>query len=159
MNLSFGCADLVIREVRCRALSGIKNGSCGRISPIQPFRLNKEALMKALAITAVLLSALLAQAPSSPQPAAAYTYQGTVQAVHPKTVSFDLVIGVGYALRVVHMRTSPVTQFESDGARLSLTDLKPGDIVRAECRMTATGLVADRVEKVEPSDSKQEPIQ
>jgi hypothetical protein len=31
--------------------------------------------------------------------------------------------------------------------------------VRAECRMTATGLVADRVEKVEPPDSKQEPTQ
>src|SRR6266508_979225 len=127
-------------------------------NPAVPIRLNKEALMKALAITAVLLSSLLAQAPSSPQPAA-YTYQGTVQAVQPKTASFDLVIGVGYALRVVRMRTSPVTQFESDGARFSLTDLKPGDIVRAECRMTATGLVADRVEKVEPSDSKQEPIQ
>ena len=110
--------------------------------------------MKALAITAVLLSALLAQAPKPP----AYTYQGTVQAVQPKTASFDLVIGVGYALRVIHMRTSPVTQFASAGAQLSLTDLKPGDIVRADCRMTATGLVADRVEKVEPSDSKQEPI-
>ena len=114
--------------------------------------------MKALAITVVLLSSLLAQAPSSPQ-AAAYTYQGTVQAVQPKTASFDLVIGVGYALRVVHMRTSPLTEFASDGARLSLTDLKPGDVVRVECRMTATGLVADRVEKVEPPDSKQEPTQ
>jgi hypothetical protein len=114
--------------------------------------------MKALAITAVLLSSLLTQAPSSPEPAA-YTYQGTVQAVQPKTASFDLVIGVGYALRVVHMRTSPVTQFGADGARLSLTDLKPGDIVRADCRMTADGLIADRVEKVEPPHSKQEPIQ
>jgi hypothetical protein len=114
--------------------------------------------MKALAITAVLLSSLLAQAPSSPQPAA-YTYQGTVQAVQPKTASFDLVVGVGYALRVVRMRTSPVTQFANNGVRLSLTDLKPGDVVRAECRMTATGLVADRVEKVEPPESKQEPTQ
>jgi hypothetical protein len=114
--------------------------------------------MKALAITAALLSSLLAQAPSSPQPAA-YTYQGTVQAVQPKTASFDLVIGVGFALRVVHMRTSPVTQFAGGGARMSLADLKPGDVVRAECRMTATGLVADRVEKVQSSNSKQEPVQ
>ena len=114
--------------------------------------------MKALAITAVLLSSLLAQAPSSPQPAA-YTYQGTVQAVQPKSASFDLVVGVGYALRVVHMRTLPVTQFAGGGARMSLADLKPGDVVRAECRMTASGLVADRVEKVEPSDSEQEPVQ
>jgi hypothetical protein len=113
--------------------------------------------MKALAITAALLSSLLAQAPSSPQPAA-YTYQGTVQAVQPKTASFDLVVGVGFALRVVHMRTSPVTQFARGGARMSLADLKPGDVVRAECRMTATGLVADRVEKVEPSASKPEPV-
>jgi hypothetical protein len=114
--------------------------------------------MKALAITAVLLSSLLAQAPSSPQPAA-YTYQGTVHAVQPKTASFDLVIGVGFALRVVHMRTLPATQFARGGARMSLADLKPGDVVRAECRMTATGLVADRVEKVEPWDSKPEPVQ
>jgi hypothetical protein len=114
--------------------------------------------MKALAITAALLSSLLAQAPSAPHPAA-YTYQGTVQAVQPKTASFDLVVGVGYALRVVHMRTSPVTQFARGGARMSLADLKPGDVVRAECRMTASGLVADRVEKVEPSDSKPEPVQ
>ena len=112
--------------------------------------------MKALAVTAVLLSSLLVRAPASTR-TAPYTYQGTVQAVQPKTASFDLVIGVGYALRVVHMRTSPVTQFASAGAQLSLTDLKPGDIVRAECRMTATGLVADRVEKVEPPDSKPEP--
>jgi hypothetical protein len=112
--------------------------------------------MKTLAITAALLSSLLAQA-RSPQPAA-YTYRGTVQAVQPKTASFDLVIGVGFALRVVHMRTSPVTEFASGGVRLSLTDLKPNDVVRAECRMTATGLVADRVEKVEPSDSKPEPV-
>jgi hypothetical protein len=114
--------------------------------------------MKALAITAALLTSLLARAPSSPQ-LAAYTYQGTVQAVQPKTASFDLVIGVGFALRVVHMRTLPVTQFARGGTRMSLADLKPGDVVRAECRMTATGLVADRVEKVEPSDSKPEPVQ
>ena len=114
--------------------------------------------MKALAITAALLTSLLAQAPSSPQ-RAAYTYLGTVQAVQSKTASFDLVIGVGFALRVVHMRTSPETQFAAGGARMSLADLKPGDIVRAECRMTATGLVADRVEKVERSDSKREPVQ
>ena len=112
--------------------------------------------MKALAVTAVLLSSLLVRAPASTR-TAPYTYQGTVQAVQPKTASFDLVIGVGYALRVVHMRTSPVTEFASGGARLSLTDLKPGDIVRAECRMTPAGLVADRVEKVEPPDSKPEP--
>jgi hypothetical protein len=112
--------------------------------------------MKALAITAALLTSLLARAPSSPWPAA-YTYLGTVQAVQPKTASFDLIIGVGYALRVVHLRTSPVTHFASHGATMSLAGLKPGDVVRAECRMTASGLVADRVEKIEPSDSKQEP--
>jgi hypothetical protein len=114
--------------------------------------------MKALAITAVLLSALLVQAPFSPRHTA-LTYQGTVQAVHPKSASFDLVVGVGFALRVVHMRTSPTTQFASERTKLSLANLKPGDIVRAECRMTATGLVADRVEKVEPPLSNREPVQ
>jgi type 1 fimbria pilin len=114
--------------------------------------------MKALAITAALLSSLLAQGPSSPHPPG-YTYQGTVQAVQPKAASFDLVIGVGYALRVVHLRTSPGTQFANTGAQSSLGDLKPGDIVRAECQTTATGLVADRIERVGPPASKQEPNQ
>jgi hypothetical protein len=75
--------------------------------------------MKVLAITAVLLSSLLTQAPSSLQPAA-YTYQGTVQAVHPKTASFDLVIGVGHALRVLHMRTSrPTSLSAASGAPIT----------------------------------------
>ena len=113
--------------------------------------------MKALAISAVLLSAVLFQASFATQHTA-YTYQGTVQAVHPRSSSFDLIVGVGFALRVVHMRTSPATRFASDTTRMSLADLKPGDIVRAECRMTASGLVADRIERVEPPPSKQKPV-
>jgi hypothetical protein len=111
--------------------------------------------MKALALTAVLLTSLLVRAPASVRPEP-YTYQGTVQAVHPETRSFDLVVGVGYALRVVHLRTSPATQFAIGGARPSLEGLAPGDIVRAECRMTPTGLVADRVQKIEPAGSTPE---
>ena len=93
---------------------------------------------------------------ATPSPSRPHVYQGTVQAVAAEDRLIRSRRRVGYALRVVHMRTLPVTQFARGGARLSLADLKPGDVVRAECRMTATGLVADRVEKVESSDSKQE---
>src|SRR5947199_5239453 len=33
-----------------------------------------------------------------------------------------------------------------EGAAIRLGDLQPGDVVRADCRMTATGLVVDRIE-------------
>ena len=98
--------------------------------------------MKAIAAASVLLLSLLARA-SQPVP---YTYQGTVQAVQPKAASLDLITGVGEALRLVHMRTLTTTRLSSAGAAISFAEIRPGDVVRAECRMTDTGLVADRIE-------------
>jgi len=49
----------------------------------------------------------------------------------------------------VSMKTAPTTRLVAAGAAPRLADLKPGDVVRAECRRTAAGLVADRVEKLE----------
>ena len=112
--------------------------------------------MKAFAATPVLLLLLLARAPAS-LPPATYTYQGTVQAVQPRTASLDIVTGVGFALRLVHIRTLPATQFASAGATLSFAGLKPGDVVRAECHMTDAGPVADRIEKLGPQGSRSEP--
>ena len=112
--------------------------------------------MKVLAAAPLLLS-LLARAPSAPLPAPT-TYQGTVQAVQPKTASLDLVTGMGFALRLVHIRTLPTTQVASAGATLSFAGIKPGDIVRAECHITDAGPVADRIEKLGPQGSRSEPV-
>ena len=98
----------------------------------------------------VLLAVLipLALRAASPQQAAPYTYQGTIQAVQPKPGSLDLITGVGMALRLVHMRTTSGTRIASGTASLALGDLKPGTVIRAECHPTDQGLVADRIEKV-----------
>ena len=101
----------------------------------------------ALAASPVLLLSLLSQAPSQ-SPATPYVYQGTVQAVQPSTGSLSIVTGVGFALRLIHIRTVPETQLTSNQVAVAFSDMKVGDIVRAECRMMDTVLVADRVERL-----------
>ena len=78
------------------------------------------------------------------QPAARYAsvYRGTVHAVRPQAGTLDLITGVGFALRLVHMRSGP---------GVSVASLKPGDVVRAVCHTTSAGLVADTLQRVEPA--------
>jgi hypothetical protein len=109
----------------------------------------------ALAATPVLLLSLLSQSPPVP-PTTAYVVQGTVQAVQPSTRSLSIITGVGFALHLVHIRTVPETQITSDSVTVALSDIKVGDIVRAECRMMDTVLVADRVEKLTPAGATME---
>jgi len=101
----------------------------------------------ALAATPVLLLSLLSQTPSEP-PATAYVVQGTVQAVEPSTRSLTLITGVGFALYLTRIRTVPETQLTSNQVAVAFSDMKVGAIVRAECRMMDTVLVADRVERL-----------
>src|SRR6267142_706188 len=110
--------------------------------------------IRTAALTVILLTPLVASAPTdwrslnSAQAAPSYTYQGTVRAVNARTGSLELITGVGMSLRVVRMTTAPTTRLIAAGATSRFADLKPGDVVRAECRRTAAGLVADRVEKL-----------
>ena len=103
-----------------------------------------------LAVSPVLLFTLLQQSPSAPTPQP-YLYRGTVQVVQP--ASLDLLTGVGYALRLIHVTTLPSTEVRSGAAALTFTEIRTGDIVRADCRMTPSGLVADRIERLAPSGS------
>ena len=104
--------------------------------------------IRTAALTAILLVPLVTAAPAnwralnSAQPAASYTYQGTVRAVNARTGTLELITGVGMSLRVVRMTMASATR---------LADLKPGDVVRAEGRRSATGLVVERVEKLAAS--------
>ena len=110
--------------------------------------------IRTAALTAILLVPLVTSAPAdwrvhnSAQPAASYTFQGTVRAVDARTGTIELITGVGMSLRVVRMTMAPTTRLIAAGATPRLADLKPGDVVRAEGRRTAAGLVADRVEKL-----------
>jgi hypothetical protein len=87
----------------------------------------------------------------------AQMYQGTVHAIQAHPAGLDLVTGVGFALRLVHMRTLPTTSVDSAGTTIPLGHVKPGDVVRADCRMTETGLVADHIEKLGPQRSRETP--
>ena len=110
--------------------------------------------IRTAALTVILLVPLVTSAPAdwralnSAQAAPPYTYQGTVRAVNARTGTLELITGVGMSLRVVRMTTAPTTRVVAAGTTPRLADLKPGDVVRAECRRTAAGLVADRVEKL-----------
>ncbi len=110
--------------------------------------------IRTAALTAILLVPLVSAAPATwralttAQPAPSYTYRGTLRAVNARTGALELITGVGMALRVVRISTAPTTRLAAAGAAPRLADFKPGDVVRAECRRTATGLVADRVEKI-----------
>ena len=98
-------------------------------------------LTRAVALAAMLL---LPTAVVAAQQDVPYVYQGTVQAV--TSGSIKLITGMGLALRLVQMRTTPTTSIVSEGAAMAVDDLRPGDVVRADCRKTDSGLIADRVE-------------
>lgn len=100
-------------------------------------------LTAAAALTAILL---LPAATLSAQRELPYSYQGTVHTVKVQKGSLAIITGVGLALRIVRMRTLPTTLIASEGGTISLGDLAPGDVVRADCRLTDAGLVADRIE-------------
>ena len=103
-------------------------------------------LPRAAALAAVLVTPVLTSAPVQPS---TYIYQGTVHTVQPRASSLELITGVGFALRLVPMRAVAATRVERAGVAISLADLKPGDVVRADCRRTALGLVADRIVEID----------
>lgn len=98
-------------------------------------------LSRAVALTAILL---LPAAAVPAQRDVAYVYQGTLQAVKPGSI--EIITGMGLALRLVQVRIVPATSISNGGSALSAADLKPGDVVRADCRLTDSGLIADKIE-------------
>lgn len=100
-----------------------------------------------LSVAAILFLPIAVAAADLQQPAP-YAFQGTVRQVQPKTGALEVVTGVGMALRLVHMRTTPATRIASGTTTVSFAELKPGDVVRAQCHQTEQGLVADRIDRV-----------
>lgn len=112
-------------------------------------QLARAAITLTAVCAAVLLLGLLPQQ-AAPPPAAPHhhVFTGTVHAVQAEAGSLDLITGVGYALRLVHISTRPATRTTSGAAAIRLVDLAPGDLVRADCTMTASGPVADHIERL-----------
>ena len=98
-------------------------------------------LTRAAAVVALSLLAAAAAPAGADEP---QTYRGTVYAV--QLGGLDLLTGVGYALRVVHIRT-PETTVVRGGGSLHVGEIKPGDVIEADCRLTEAGLVAERIEQ------------
>ena len=112
-------------------------------------RTTRTAAFRAIVLLPLAISAPAATHSQAP-PAASYTYRGTVHAVSAQNGSLDLITGVGMALRLVHMTAGPGGgRTTAPGAGLRIADVKPGDIVRVDCRRTSAGLVVDRIEKLE----------
>ena len=91
---------------------------------------------------------------AAPQPAALYTYQGTVHSLQAKTGTLELITGVGHALRLVRMRVPTglrVAGTATGAASVRVSGVKPGDVVRVVCHRAGGSLVADKVEKLEPT--------
>jgi len=98
-------------------------------------------LTRAAAVVALSLLAAAAAPAGADEP---QTYRGTVYTV--QLGGLDLLTGVGYALRVVHIRT-PETTVVRGGGSLHVSEIKPGDVIEADCRLTDAGLVAERIEQ------------
>lgn len=96
---------------------------------------------------ALIVLLLTLTSPPAP-PAAQQTYEGTVHAVQAHPAGLELVTGVGFALRMIRVRTVPATVVDSAGAAIPMSHIAPGDIVRIDCSTTVTGLVADHVTKL-----------
>ena len=91
---------------------------------------------------------------AAPQPAALYTYQGTVHSMQAKTGTLELITGVGHALRLVQMRVPTGLRMAgtaTGAASVRVSGVKPGDVVRVVCHRAGGSLVADKVEKLEPT--------
>jgi len=83
-----------------------------------------------------------------------YTYQGTVHSVQAKTGTLELITGVGHALRLVRMSVPTgvrVAGTAAAGASGGVMGVQPGDVVRVVCHRAGGRLVADKVEKLEPT--------
>jgi hypothetical protein len=107
------------------------------------------AVAIAMSTTSVLVYlTVAAQTPAPKAVAPSEQLIGTVAAVDPRARTFDLLTGVGHALRVrrVHMPTG--LAIRALRAESPLSALKPGTIVRVEGTSSRTGTDASSVEQL-----------
>jgi hypothetical protein len=80
-------------------------------------------------------------------PAGTERLTGTVFAVDTGARTFDLVTGVGYALRVRRIHLPP--ERNADVRHAATAQPQPGSVVRVELRQTARGAFASTVEVIQ----------
>lgn len=113
------------------------------------------SLMLVLCLVAPLT--LAAQQPPVPHD----SVQGAVRTVDMRARSLDVTTGVGFALRVVRLQVPPsVPITDREGGQresIKLSELKPGDVVRAVFGGKPRGFVAYTIERVGRMDAGVEP--
>ena len=78
--------------------------------------------------------------------------RGAIRAVNVRARTLEVTTGVGFALRVVRLLVPtdvPITNRErGQGAAITLSELKPGDVIHAVFGGRRTGFVAYTIERV-----------
>src|SRR5262245_12363829 len=87
---------------------------------------------------------------ASAPPAYAEHVSGLVKAVDAHARTFDLLTGVGYALRMRRVQWSPQTRISTRGTALDFSHLTPGCVVRTTCHHVNATALADTVEILAP---------
>ena len=82
---------------------------------------------------------------------------GTVTAVDSKDRTFDVLTGVGYALRVRHLHMGAAAGIMARRAEVPLSRLAPGSIVRVACTTAGAVWTASTVEILEPPPAHGKP--
>ena len=112
--------------------------------------IGKHAL--ACAAAGVLLSTAAGAQPAPAPAAGPYeVVTGTICRVDAGAGTYDLLTGVGHALRVHRFRLAAGAAVSGRGAQAGVAALVPGAVCRLECRVEPAGTVASRVEVLEPA--------
>ena len=110
-----------------------------------------------LSLSVALLGGLPGDArgetPASPPPASSLarplSLTATVRSVDASTRTIRVITGVGHALRIQQIQVPEGVPIRARGAAAGLSECKPRQIVRVECRSTSSGIVASEIEVLE----------
>ncbi len=119
-------------------------------------------LLLLCAFTVVLTSALhgapsAADKSSVPSIARNERLSGTVIAVDSKARTFDLLTGVGYALRVRRIQMPARADVGIRRAEVPFSRVTPGSIVRVDCMTVGAVTTASRTELLQPPPESRKP--
>ena len=81
------------------------------------------------------------------------TLVGTVRVVNYDTNTVEVLTGVGFAIRVEHVRVEPDVPVSVEGREAPLADLRSGQIVRIVYTQTPDGKVAASLEVIARPDA------
>ena len=100
--------------------------------------------------TAALLALSFATAGAQPaSPSGPTVVTGTVCRIDSRAGTFDLLTGVGHALRIHRVRYASDVKVKGRGAQAGISALVPGVVCRVECRYGTAGATASTVDVLE----------